>query len=339
MLEAAVQAQEAHLLREAHGRGPGRREAIDRGAAKKQDPKKDLAVGFQQRYGPVYLEAYKRMQEGQIGEIVECARLLDRNDPFKRVPYPDPKIEKLRNWFCYEDYSGDFIVEQDCHNFDVLHWFLDARPIRAMGMGGTEGPHRHGDRGPPEPGLRVPQGPARELRGQPDTPQGFNHVGEEFTGTKGVIETSRARMMHHQGSARGRRPSLARATSRWTESRRSWDGSRPARWRTWRSDRRSARCSRSWAGRRCTGRAKRYGQGVRRGLVDLFRRSRGIDPGGTARGQPCGSQSGSGQDRGDDARLDGSVRGTPNNNDAASRVAISDPAAPSTIPAAIQRAA
>jgi hypothetical protein len=30
-------------------------------------------------------------------------------------------------------------------------------------------------------------------------PPGFSRVGEEFTGTKGVIETSRARMIHHKG--------------------------------------------------------------------------------------------------------------------------------------------
>jgi len=31
------------------------------------------------------------------------------------------------------------------------------------------------------------------------SPPGFGRVGEEFTGTKGVIETSRARMIHHKG--------------------------------------------------------------------------------------------------------------------------------------------
>ena len=54
------------------------------------------------------------------------------------MPYPDPKIEHLRNWFCYRDSSGDFIVEQDCHNFDVLHWFLGAPPISVVGYGGTK---------------------------------------------------------------------------------------------------------------------------------------------------------------------------------------------------------
>jgi hypothetical protein len=31
------------------------------------------------------------------------------------------------------------------------------------------------------------------------TPRGYSKVGEEFTGTKGVITTSRARMVHYKG--------------------------------------------------------------------------------------------------------------------------------------------
>ena len=44
------------------------------------DPKINISVGFQQRYGPVYLEAYKRIQSGAIGEMVkliEVARLYE----------------------------------------------------------------------------------------------------------------------------------------------------------------------------------------------------------------------------------------------------------------------
>jgi myo-inositol 2-dehydrogenase / D-chiro-inositol 1-dehydrogenase len=56
------------------------------------------------------------------------------NDPFTRKPY-DPADAKLRNWFCYKEYSGDIIVEQDCHNVDVLHWFLGGLPLSAIGRG------------------------------------------------------------------------------------------------------------------------------------------------------------------------------------------------------------
>jgi len=168
-------------------------------AARKADPKKNVMVGFQQRYGPVYLEAYKRLREGQIGELVNARGFWIGSDPFTRKPYPDPKIEHLRNWFCYRDYSGDFIVEQDCHNFDVLHWFLDARPIRAVGMAGTKVRTSMEILDHLTLSYEFPNGIHVNYEANQISPPGFSHVGEEFTGTKGALETSRARMVHHKG--------------------------------------------------------------------------------------------------------------------------------------------
>lgn len=167
-------------------------------AGRKADPKKNVSVGFQQRYGPVYLEAYKRMQEGQIGDLVNARGFWIGSDPFKRVAYDDPKVEHLRNWFCYRDYSGDFIVEQDCHNFDVLHWFLDARPIRAVGMGGTKVRTSMEILDHLTLSFEFPNGIHVAYEANQMSPAGFARVGEEFTGTKGVLETSRQRMVHHK---------------------------------------------------------------------------------------------------------------------------------------------
>ena len=121
------------------------------------------------------------------------------SDPFKRVPYPDPKVEKIRNWFCYRDYSGDFIVEQDCHNFDVLHWFLAARPIRAIGWGGTKLRTTMELLDHLSLTFEFPQGIHVNFEANQISPRGFSKVGEEFTGTKGVLLTSRARMVHIRG--------------------------------------------------------------------------------------------------------------------------------------------
>ncbi|MBI4877849.1 MAG: Gfo/Idh/MocA family oxidoreductase [Acidobacteria bacterium] len=167
-------------------------------AAKKADPKKCISVGFQQRYGPVYLEAYKRIQEGQIGEMAAARAAWIANDPFKRLPYPDPKIEKLRNWFCYRDYSGDFIVEQDCHNFDVLHWFLGGLPLRAAGWGGRKLRTSMEILDHLNLTFEFPNGVYVNFEANQLTPMGFNRIGEEFTGSKGTIATSRARMIHYK---------------------------------------------------------------------------------------------------------------------------------------------
>jgi predicted dehydrogenase len=169
-------------------------------AGRRADPKKCISVGFQQRYGPVYLEAYKRIQEGRIGKLSNARAFWIANDPFTRRPYPDPKIEKLRNWFCYKDYSGDFIVEQDCHNFDVLHWFLGARPIRAVGMGGTKVRTTMEIMDHLTLSFEFPGGMHVNFEANQITPRPFNKIGEEFTGTEGVILTSRQRMVEIRGA-------------------------------------------------------------------------------------------------------------------------------------------
>ncbi len=168
-------------------------------AGRKADPKKCVSVGFQQRYGPVYLEAYRRIQEGQIGELVNARAFWIGGDPFKRVPYEDPKIEKLRNWFCYRDYSGDFIVEQDCHNFDVLHWFLGGLPLRAVGYAGTKVRTTMEILDHLTLSFEFPNGIHVAYEANQISPPGFARVGEEFTGRSGVIATSRGRMVHTRG--------------------------------------------------------------------------------------------------------------------------------------------
>jgi predicted dehydrogenase len=198
MLEAAIQVRKHVYCEKPMGVDlPGIKQVI--AAARKADPKKDVAVGFQQRYGPVYLEAYKRIQAGQIGELVNARGFWIANDPFRRIPYDDPKVEKLRNWFCYREYSGDIIVEQDCHNFDVLHWFLNARPIRVLGMSGRKVRTTMDISDHLSLTFEFPNGLHVNYEANQITPPGFNRIGEEFTGTKGTIETSRARMIHHKG--------------------------------------------------------------------------------------------------------------------------------------------
>ncbi|MGO9240769.1 MAG: Gfo/Idh/MocA family protein [Bryobacteraceae bacterium] len=167
-------------------------------AGRQAGPKQCVAIGFQQRYGPVYLEAYKRIQEGQIGPLVNARASWIAGDPFHRVPYSDPGIEKLRNWFCYPELSGDIIVEQDCHNFDDLHWFLGATPLKAVGYGGAKVRTSMQIMDHLTLSFEWPGGIHVNYEANQLTPPGFTKVGEEFTGTKGVIETSRARMIHHK---------------------------------------------------------------------------------------------------------------------------------------------
>ncbi len=198
MLEAAVQAKKHVYCEKPAGVNlEGVRRVI--AAGKKCDPSKNLSFGFQQRYGPVYLEAFKRMQAGDIGPLTNARAYWIGGDPFKRVAYPDPKVEHLRNWFCYRDYSGDFIVEQDCHNFDVLHWFLNATPASAVGRGGRKVRTDMEILDNLSLTFAFPDNILVNFEANQLSPPGFSHVGEQFTGTKGVLDTSRQRLIHTKG--------------------------------------------------------------------------------------------------------------------------------------------
>jgi len=198
MLEAAIEARKHIYCEKPAGVDlAGVKRVI--AAGRKADPKKNITFGFQQRYGPVYLEAYKRLQDGQIGSLANARGFWIDRDPFTRVEYSDPKVEKLRNWFCYREYSGDFIVEQDCHNLDVLHWFLGERPIRAVGMGGRKVRTTMEILDHLTLSYEFPDGIHVNFEANQISPPGFRRVGEEFTGTKGLLETSRSRMVHHKG--------------------------------------------------------------------------------------------------------------------------------------------
>ena len=161
-------------------------------AGRRCDPKKNISVGFQQRYGPVYQDAYKRVVEGQIGDLVTARAYWIGGDPFIRKPYSDPKVEHIRNWFCYKDTSGDFIVEQDCHNFDVLHWFLGL-PTRAVGYGGTKVRTSMEIMDHLSLAFEFPNGIQVNFEANQMSPPGIGKVGEEFVGRKGMITTSRGK--------------------------------------------------------------------------------------------------------------------------------------------------
>lgn len=197
MLEAAIQAKKHIYCEKPIGVDvAGVQRAM--AAGKKADKTKTIFVGFQQRYGPEYLEAYKRIQNGAIGELVNARGFWISNDPFTRKPY-DPTVEKLRNWFAYHEYSGDIIVEQDCHNLDVLHWFLGGLPLSAVGRGNKKVRKDMDILDNLTVIYQWPNGFFVNFEANQLTPRGFSKVGEEFTGTKGSIATSRARMTHYKG--------------------------------------------------------------------------------------------------------------------------------------------
>lgn len=111
--------------------------------AKEAEAKKLTVIsGVQRRYHAGYREAVKRLQDGQIGEILgaQCFWMLPHFDgmDLKTPPDADPEqLEyQLRNWGLFTWTCGDHIVEQQVHNLDVINWALNRDPKFVNGIGG-----------------------------------------------------------------------------------------------------------------------------------------------------------------------------------------------------------
>ena len=103
---------------------------------------KGLAVvaGTQRRHQAHYLEIMKRIQDGQIGEIVAAQCYWNQGDLWVKMREPGmTEIEwQCRNWLYFSWLSGDHIVEQHVHNIDVVNWAMGTMPKNIVGMGGRQ---------------------------------------------------------------------------------------------------------------------------------------------------------------------------------------------------------
>ena len=110
-------------------------------AAKIAKQKKlNVVVGLQRHYQNSYREIMKRIQDGQIGDVVSASCWWN-NDGVWVKPRKDGQTEmdyQLRNWYYFNWMCGDHITEQHIHNIDVINWVKNGYPVRARGTGGRE---------------------------------------------------------------------------------------------------------------------------------------------------------------------------------------------------------
>ena len=101
---------------------------------------KDLCVvtGTQRRHQKEYIETYRRIAEGAIGDIVAARCYWNQRQLWyekQREGWSDMEW-MIRDWVDWCWLSGDHIVEQHVHNVDVISWFTGAHPVKAVGFGG-----------------------------------------------------------------------------------------------------------------------------------------------------------------------------------------------------------
>jgi myo-inositol 2-dehydrogenase/D-chiro-inositol 1-dehydrogenase len=134
--EAAVAARKhIYMEKPAAVNAAGCRRVI--AAARKADKSKRITVDYQQRYGKDYRKANAVVKSGELGGIKMIRASWFGGGPPLRSGHPASE-EKIRNWYFYRELSGDILVEQDCHNIDVVNWFTGSHPVRVTGYGSRQ---------------------------------------------------------------------------------------------------------------------------------------------------------------------------------------------------------
>ena len=99
-----------------------------------------VVTGTQRRSFRCYVESYKLMQSGLIGEVVGGNVYFNTNMLWFRQKEKDwTDMEwMIRDWVNWTWLSGDHIVEQHIHDLDVFNWFTGMRPEKALGFGARQ---------------------------------------------------------------------------------------------------------------------------------------------------------------------------------------------------------
>jgi predicted dehydrogenase len=100
-----------------------------------------LCSGFCYRYDLAKRETVKRIHDGMIGDITAMHITYLTGPIWWRGNNPkwSPMEYQMRNWYYFTWLSGDFIVEQHCHNFDKASWVFGGKmPVAATGVGGRQ---------------------------------------------------------------------------------------------------------------------------------------------------------------------------------------------------------
>ncbi len=112
----------------------------------KLNGKLSVAIGFQIRYASPYVEMVKRIQRGDIGELV-TVQLYYFSSGTDIHPFPNVSDDefRIRNHYHFQALSGGILLDQGIHMLDVCNWTLKGHPISATGSGGNKGGPAIGD--------------------------------------------------------------------------------------------------------------------------------------------------------------------------------------------------
>jgi predicted dehydrogenase len=163
-------------------------------AAQEKNPEVLCQIGFQRRASAGYQAGVKALHEGKCGDLFEAIGGWRISGGPLGLPDQGTKV-----WFGRRKMSGDWMLEQACHTWDVFCWVAGEMPVAATGRG-RRGLFKHID---PERDvtdfyvahLEFPSGLIADFEHNWMCPKHdnkllFNGIFERFTGPKGGVAFS-----------------------------------------------------------------------------------------------------------------------------------------------------
>lgn len=204
--EAAVEAKKHIFCEKPFGTDPVNLRRFMAAAKKSEELKLTVKSGAQRRSQAWYLDKYKRMKDGEFGDIVALnanwvgSPVLNFNSALFPNHKRDPKWGDMefqhRNWYSFVWVCGDQIVEQHLHNIDVCNWFMGTHPVEVVASGGAAWRPREEEYGNIYDHLHAdfvyPNGVhmsshCRQYR------NAAQNVSERIVGTKGLVDSVQLR--------------------------------------------------------------------------------------------------------------------------------------------------
>ena len=206
--EAAVEAKKHIFCEKPFGTDPVNLRRFMAAAKKSEELKLTVKSGAQRRSQTWYLDQYKRLKNGDLGEPLACYAYWEGTPVlnFNSAIFPnhkrDPKWGDMefqhRNWYSFVWVSGDQIVEQHLHNIDTCNWFMGAHPVEVVASGGAAWRPREEEYGNIYDHVAAdfvyPNGVHMSSRcRQYPNKDAAQNVSERIVCTKGVIDSSALR--------------------------------------------------------------------------------------------------------------------------------------------------